>query len=161
MLETGALAPHFTLLGTDGREYALPNALDGQPAVLVFFKTTCPTCDLAFPYLNRLREAYPEGWHLWAIAQDPPEKAGAYADRLGIHYPVLVDAPGYEASILYDPEATPTIFLVGDNGRTEMDAYGFAKDDLNEISRRLAERFGVDPVVVAPDDDGQPAFKPG
>jgi len=161
VLETGALAPHFTLLGIDGREYALPNGLDGQPAVLVFFKTSCETCDVAFPYLNKLRETYPEGWRLWAIAQDPPDKARAYADRLGIDYPVLVDAPGYDASLLYDPEATPTLFLLDEKGRTEFDAYGFAKDDLNEIARRLAARLGREPVVVAPDDDGGPAFKPG
>ena len=161
MLETGALAPHFTLLGIDGREYSLPNGLAGRPTLLVFFKTTCETCDVAFPYLNKLRQAYPEGWRIWAIAQDPPEKARNYAERHGITFPVLVDAPAYDASLLYDPEATPTIFLLNEKGRTEFDAYGFAKEDVNEISRRLADRLGREPVVVAPDDDGGPAFKPG
>ena len=75
MLETGALAPHFTLLGIDGKEYSLPNSAAGKPIVLVFFKVTCGTCDVAFPYINRLREMYPDGWHLWAIAQDPPDAA--------------------------------------------------------------------------------------
>jgi peroxiredoxin len=161
VLETGALAPHFTLLGIDGHEYSLPNDLAGQPAVLVFFKTSCETCDVAFPYLNKLREAYPDGWHIWAIAQDPPDKARAYAERHGITFPVLIDAPAYEASLLYDPEATPTIFLVDEKGRTEFDAYGFAKEDVNRISKRIALTVGAQPVVVAPHDDGSPAFKPG
>lgn len=161
MLETGALAPHFTLLGIDGREYALPNDLTGQPTVLVFFKTSCETCDVAFPYLNRLRETYPDGWNLWAIAQDPPEKAAAYAARFNVDFPVLVDAPGYDASLLYDPEATPTLFLLDEKGRTEFDAIGFAKENFNEISKRLAARLDHEAVIVAPDDDGGPAFKPG
>jgi peroxiredoxin len=161
LLETGALAPHFTLLGIDGKEYRLPNSLESQPSLLVFFKTTCATCDLAFPYINRLRETYPDGWHLWAIAQDPPAVAAEYASKHAISYPVLIDAPDYDVSRLYDPAATPTLFLNDDRGRTVYTTHGFAKDDLNEISRILAETLNVEPVTIAQADDGQPAFKPG
>ncbi len=161
MLEIGALAPHFTLLGIDGREYSVPNDVSGKPALLVFFKTTCATCDLAFLYINRLRQSYPDGWQLWAIAQDPPERASEYARQHNIQYPVLIDAPVYSVSRLYDPAATPTLFLIDDRGRSVYSTYGFAKDDLNEISRRIAGFFDLEAVVVAPLDDGQPAFKPG
>lgn len=72
--------------------------------LLVFFKTTCGTCDLAFPYINRLRESYPDdGWSLWAVAQNTPEDAGRYAAAFGITYPVLSDADGYSVSKAYDP----------------------------------------------------------
>jgi peroxiredoxin len=161
MLETGALAPHFTLLGIDGREYRLPNHLEGKPSLLVFFKTTCGTCDVAFPYINRLREAYRGGWHLWAIAQDPPSTASEYAAKHGIKYPVLIDAPDYDVSRLYDPAATPTLFLNDRSGRTVYATHGFAKDDLNEVSRLVAEMLQEDPVEIAPANDGQPSFKPG
>jgi len=161
MLETGALASHFTLLGTDGREYSLPRSADGRPVLLVFFKTTCATCDLTFPYLNRLREAYPVGWQLWAISQDPADRAVPYAQQQGISYPVLIDAPEFVASRLYDPPATPTLFLTGESGRIEYSTYGFAKDDINEIALRLAEHLAEQPNVIAPASDGNPAFKPG
>ena len=161
MLETGALAPHFTLLGTDGKEYRLPNTTQGQPSLLVFFKTSCATCDLAFPYINRLHETYAQGWHLWAIAQDPPAVAAEYATKHGISYPVLIDAPDYDVSRVYDPAATPTLFLNDATGRTIYSTYGFAKDDLNELSRRLAELLDKEPVIIAQADDGKPAFKPG
>ena len=161
MLETGALAPHFTLLGIDGKEYRLPNTVEGQPSLLVFFKTTCATCDLTFPYINRLSDTYPQGWHLWAIAQDPPAVAAEYATKHGISYPVLIDAPDYDVSRLYDPAATPTLFLNDGRGRTIYSTHGFAKDDLNEISRRLAQLLDTEPVIIAQADDGQPAFKPG
>jgi peroxiredoxin len=162
MLETGALAPHFTLLGIDGCEYALPGGLEGKPAVLVFFKDKCDTCDITFPYINRLREAYPNGeWTLWAVAQEPFAKAKDYAERLDITCPVLIDAPEYDVSTTYDPESTPTLFLLDERGRTVFDTYGFVKEDLNELSRRLAEAIGAEPVVIAEENDGQPAMRPG
>ena len=161
MLETGALAPHFTLLGIDGKEYSLPKGAGGQPLLLVFFKTTCGTCDTAFPYVNRLREAYPEGWQLWAIAQDPPREAARYAESQGISYPVLIDAPDYTVSRLYDPAATPTFFLNDASGRTVFATYGFAKDDMNQLARLVAEYAGREPLIIAPENDGRPAFKPG
>jgi peroxiredoxin len=161
ILETGALASHFTLLALDGREYGLPRDLAGRPAVLIFFKTTCPTCDLLFPYLNRLRQTYPEGWELWAISQDVAHRSGPYARGAGIDYPVLIDAPEYLASKLYDPPATPTVFLVGPDGRVEFSTYGFAKTDLNELAARVGKHTGMEPVVIAPQGDGRPDFKPG
>jgi peroxiredoxin len=160
-LEAGALASHFTLLGLDGREYSLPGGLEGEPGVLVFFRVKCPTCDIAFPYINRLREAYPEGWQLWAVSQDDPARTGKYRDRFRITCPVLIDAPGLDVSTLFDPPSTPTLFLIDGNGVVAYTSEGFAKDDLNELSRRLAGMIGGDAVIIAPDDDGNPAMKPG
>lgn len=161
ILETGALASHFTLLGTDGREYNLPESLDGEPAALVFFKTTCATCDLTFPYLNRLRAAYPDGWRLWAISQDTADRAGPYARNHGIDYPVLLDAPEFTVSRLYDPPATPTVFVVSRSGRVEFSTLGFSKDDVNEVARRIASSIGAEPQMIAASGDGKPDFKPG
>jgi peroxiredoxin len=160
-LEAGALASHFTLLGLDGREYALPGDLGGQPAVIVFFRVKCPTCDLAFPYFNRMRAAYPDGWHLWAISQDDPARSAEYRDRFKLTYPVLIDAPGLDVSTLYDPPSTPTLFLIGNDGRVDYTSEGFMKDDLNELSRRLAGMLGKTTVEVAAAGDGHPAMKPG
>ncbi len=159
-IKEGDTAPAFGLRDTGGRRYAYPEDAQGQPLLLVFFKTTCETCDLAFPYLQRLREAYPTGWSIWAIAQDQPGPAAAYAQRHGLNFPVLIDDPSFEASILYDPPATPTIVLV-EGGRVVYAAHGFAKDDINELARRVARYSGAEPTVIASADDGQPAFRPG
>ncbi len=161
MLEVGALASHFALLGTDGRDYSLPSDLEGAPAVLVFLRVKCPTCDVAMPYFNRLREAYPEGWHLWALSQDDPARTAEYQRRFRVEYPVLIDAPTLYASRLYDPPSTPTFFLVGSDGRIAYTSEGFAKEDVNELSTRLAAMLGVDPLEIAGPDDGNPAIKPG
>lgn len=160
-LQPGSLASHFTLLGIDGREYAVPDTVAGATLLLVFLRSTCPTCDLALPYFVRIREAYGDGLVVWAISQDDPERASAYSRKFGLNCPVLLDTPALAVSHLYDPPSTPTAFLVAPDGRIEYVAEGFAKSDLNEISALIAERAGVSAVEVAPADDGQPAMKPG
>lgn len=161
-LEVGDRAPDFSLTATDGSVYSLSRALETGPLVLVFFKSTCATCDLAFPYINRLAEAYPDGrWQLWAIAQDGEEATRDYARRHGIPYPVLPDVPDYPVSRQYDPPATPTLFLVEADRRIAYATHGFSKDDLNELSDLLARRLGMEPRVIAPKGDGQPDFRPG
>ena len=161
-IEVGAAAPDFSLTGTDGRTYALAGALARGPLLLAFFKTTCGTCDLAFPYINRFPEAYPtDGWSLWAIAQDPPPAAGSYAATHRMAYPVLPDVDGYAVSRAYDPPATPTLFLIDREGQVVGETSGFDKAQLNALSAALAERLGAEPAVIAPAGDGKPDFKPG
>jgi len=161
-IEVGAAAPDFSLTGTDGRTYALAGALARGPLLLAFFKTTCGTCDLAFPYINRFPEAYPtDGWSLWAIAQDPPQAAGSYAATHRMAYPVLPDVDGYAVSRAYDPPATPTLFLIDGEGQVVAETAGFSKEDLNSLSRALAERLGAEAAVIAAAGDGNPDFKPG
>ena len=161
-LAAGDDAPDFTLNTADGHTYDLAEALRGGPVLAVFFKTTCGTCDLLFPYLNHFIEAYgDEGWHLWAISQDGPDPSRDYARRQEARFPVLVDGPGWPVSSAYDPPATPTLFLIAPDGRVEETSAGFSKDDLNGISRRLAADLGRPPVTVAEADDGRPPFRPG
>ncbi|HUF53590.1 MAG TPA: TlpA disulfide reductase family protein [Dehalococcoidia bacterium] len=160
-LDHGILAPHFTLLGLDGREYAIPRDQRSQPLLIAFFRVKCATCDVAYPYLNKLRETYPEGWQLWSVCQDEPARAAEYAERFAISHPVLLDATGLAVSKLYDPASTPTLYLVAPNGRLDMSSEGFAKEDLNAIARRIAEYVGSVPVEIASEVDGNPAMKPG
>lgn len=161
MIAPGGLAPHFTLLGLDGREYSLPADQGGQPLLIAFFRVACGTCDIEFPYIHRLQAAYPGGWRLWTISQDDPERTRAYRDRFGITAPVLIDAPALDVSLLYDPPSTPALFLVGPNGRVEFVLEGFDKTDLNEISRRIAAYVGAEAAEVAPAGDGNPPMRPG
>lgn len=161
-IEAGTRAPDFSLRGIDGDTYTLSDALSRGPLLLVFFKTTCGTCDLAFPYINRLLETYRGGpWSLWAVAQDPPAEAGSYASAHGLSYPVLPDVDRYAVSKAYDPPATPTLFLIDRDGQVVRETAGFSKADLNSLSAALAERLGAEPAVIAPAGDGSPDSKPG
>ena len=158
MLRRGDRAPPFELPDLEGRLHAL----DGGPALVVFWKSTCATCHIAFPYLERLAHAYPgDGWRLLTVSQDSPAVSREFARALGLTLPVLIEGEGWPVSKQYDPEATPTLFLIGPDGTIELSSIGFDKAELNEIARRLAQRLGVGPQVIAEQDDGNPFFKPG
>jgi peroxiredoxin len=164
VLSVGAQAPDFTLSGIDGRQYSLAAALERGPLLAVFIQTACPICDLAMPYLNRLAQAYAGGgWHLWVISQNDQQASQRYAQRFQPNFPLLVDDPadGWTVSRAYDPPATPTLFLIGPEGRLEFSGQGFSKADLNAAAERLAGHLGVQPAVVAERDDGNPDFRPG
>jgi peroxiredoxin len=167
-LDVGSEAPDFTLPGLDGRSYRLRDALARGPVLLVFAKSECGATGLAYPYLERLHRAYPrDRWQLLGILQDTPEDAREFAGQLGLTLPIVTEEAPWEVSRAYDPEATPTLFLVepggvsGPIGRVARVSAGFRKSDLNELSAEVARRLGVAPVEVAPADDGKPAFRPG
>lgn len=66
-----------------------------------------------------------------------------------------------QTSRLYDPDATPTLYLIEPKRAVTLVSSGFDKRDLNEISRRIAGFVAADYVDVAPENDGNPAFRPG
>lgn len=164
MPSVGAQAPDFTLSGIDGEQYSLSAALERGPLLAVFIQTACPICDLIMPYLNRLAEAYgSRGWQLWVISQNDQEASQRYAQRFGASFPLVVDDPadGWTVSRAYDPPATPTVFLIGSDGRVQFSGEGFSKADLNAVAEGIAGHLGVQSAVVAESNDGNPDFRPG
>ena len=130
--------------------------------VLAFLKADCAVCELAFPYLERLRQAYPNpDWQVWGICQHAARAAEAFARRNSITFPILVEGEGLPVSNVYDPPATPTTFLVGKEGQVQSVHAGLSKSELNALAGQLAELIGEAPVVIAPLDDGKPSFRPG
>jgi peroxiredoxin len=158
MLRRGEQGPPFQLPDLSGKLWRL----DGVPAVVVFWKPSCATCHLAFPYLERLTQAYPpDRWRLLAVSQDTPAASRAFAEELRLSLPLLIEGEGWPVSRQYDPEATPTLFFVRADGEIVLTSVGFDKAELNEASRLLAEALGVEPQKIAPEDDGNAFFKPG
>jgi len=162
MLKEGQQAPDFSLPGLDGLEYSLHEATGKGPVLLAFWQAGCGACKLAAPYFNRLYDAYENiTWSFWAIGQDVAPRAAQFVRDYGFRPTVLIDAPALEASRLYDPDATPTLYLVDPERTLQLVSAGFVKDDLNRISERVAGYAGAAYVDVAPADDGNPPFKPG
>ncbi|MCH7811368.1 MAG: TlpA family protein disulfide reductase [Chloroflexi bacterium] len=160
MLSVGDQAPPFDLPDLAAKQHRL---VDGEaPVLAVFWKPSCATCDLAFPYLQRLYEAYPgDGWRLLAVSQEDATSSGQFAQQYGITFPILIEGDGWPASMAYDPEATPTLFLISPDGAIEHASVGFEKAALNEISEALAKHLGVSSQLIAREDDGNPPFRPG
>ncbi len=57
-LNPGTTAPDFALPTMDGKRFSLPEALSRGPVVAAFFKISCPICQYAFPFLERIYKAY-------------------------------------------------------------------------------------------------------
>jgi peroxiredoxin len=161
-LTKGILAPEFCLEGIDGRKYDLHHP--GQtPTLLVFFKNTCPTCILSFPYLQRLYERA-EGAPLrfWGISQDSPAETKVFGEQYGVTFPLLCDGTDYPVSNAYALTNVPTLFLLEPDGTVGWTVTGFVKADLEGLAAEFQRRLripGVTPLFVASDD--VPAMKPG
>lgn len=129
---------------------AVPGLQPGGKALLVFFETDCPTCQLALPYLNALGGSL----QVIGISQDDEQSTREFVRQLKIGYRVELDR-GLKITRAYDPQSVPTMFLLDESGQTTRTLVGFDKSGLNE----LAAAVGHSP--IAPMDDGAPPWKPG
>jgi len=93
-LEAGARAPEIALPTAQGGKFSLSEARRRGPVVAAFFKSSCPVCQFAFPYLQRIFQAYPNGKAtLVAVSQDDPQTTRDFAKEYGITFPIALDPP--------------------------------------------------------------------
>jgi peroxiredoxin len=156
----GQAAPGFSLRGIDDKTYDLQK--DGARLTLaVFFKTTCPTCMMAWPYIEKLYQAFGRaGLAVWGISQDAREVSAQFASQYGSTFPILIDAD-WRVSRQYDPVSVPTLVLIDGAGNLCETLVGFDKAGLNRLSEVIAARFNMPAAEIAPPEDGNPVFKPG
>lgn len=160
MLDIGDSAATFSLSGLRGRRWSFPEDAAGKPALLVFFETDCPTCQLTIPYLNRLFEVLRDQANVIGISQDAEPRTASLTARLPITFPVLLDE-GLVVTRQFDPQAVPTLFLLRPDGVVARTQSGFDKSDLNAIASDLSRMTGVDPFIIAEPFDGAPERKMG
>lgn len=138
MLEAGSQAPAFRLKDLQGGAISLEEILAKGPALLAFFKSSCPVCQLTLPYLERL--AASTSIQIISISQDDAAVTQAFNQRFGVTLPTLLDPKeGYPASNAYGITNVPTLFLVEPDHRIAKSFTGFSKRDLEA----LGERAGV------------------
>ena len=89
LVEAGAQAPPFKLIGLDQLARSLDNILQRGPALLAFYKISCPVCQLTAPYLERL--AANNAIQVIGISQDDGEATRGFVQRLGLTFPMLLD----------------------------------------------------------------------
>ncbi len=158
---TGQRAPAFTLRGLDGREYSLAEALKKGPVLAAFFKVSCPTCQLALPFLDRLQAGYGHGASVWGISQDDARDTKEFRDEFELSYPLLIDEDGYPVSNAYGLTNVPTLILIAPDGSVRISFHGFDKAGLEQISCELSRFTGSEPVEVFHPHELVPDFKPG
>jgi peroxiredoxin len=153
-LTVGTKAPDLELKAMDGSRFSLQEALAHGPVVLAFFKVSCPTCQYAFPFLERLHKAYgPKSVKLLGVSQNDAKDTAAFTKEFGITFPILLDEIGkYPVSNAYGLTNVPTIFWIAQDGEIEVSSVGWAKADFTEINQKMAKAGKAAPAVL---------FKPG
>lgn len=157
----GRKAPSFALRGLDGQQYALAEALKKGPVLAAFFKVSCPTCQLALPFLNRLHEGFGHSAAIWGISQDDAHDTKEFRDEFDLTYPLLLDDDGYPVSNAYGLTNVPTLVLIAPDGTARISFHGFDKAGMEQISAELAQLTGSPPVQVFHPHELVPDFKPG
>jgi peroxiredoxin len=142
MLGEGSRAPAFQLSGLDGSAPTLSDILARGPALLAFFKVSCPVCQYTFPFLERIhRGAGGEraGVQIFGVSQDQADATRDFNAEQGVTFPTLLDeaGKGYPASNAFGIQSVPTIFLVEPDGSISLSGTGFSKRDLEAIGARV------------------------
>ena len=131
----------------------------GSPHALVFYKVTCPTCQMAAPVLDRFERAYPG--RVIGVGQDPIGTLERFSAAYDMTLLSLVDEAPYDASNAYGIEHVPTLFVVDGAGNVADVVESWDRDSYNHASRTLAELLGDEAVVISEASDGLPEFRPG
>jgi len=149
-LANGTKAPEFELKSLGGKKFSLSDELAGGPVVLAFFKVSCPTCQYAFPFLERLFKAYGhKGVTLVGVSQNDASETAAFAKDFSITFPILLDdTHKYPVSNAYGLTNVPTVFWIAQDGEIEVSSVGWVKADFEQIGRKMAEIGKIAPAVL-------------
>ncbi len=162
-LAVGKNAPGFTLPAMDGKPFSLREALAHGPVVAAFFKISCPVCQYAFPFLERIYKAYgAKHVTIIGISQNTKKDTAVFIKEFGLTFPVLLDdTDSYPASNAYGLTNVPTTFWIDTDGTVEISSVGWVQPDIEEINRKAAEVGKVAFRPVFQPDESIPAYRPG
>ena len=155
-LAMGIKAPDFELKTRDGKRFSLSEELRNGPVVLAFLKVSCPTCQYAFPFLERLYKAYGNrGVKLVGVSQNDAKETVSFAKDFGLTFPLLLDdMRRYPVSNAYGLTNVPTIFWIAQDGEIEVSSVGWVKADFESINRKMSEngKIGLAALFKAGED---------
>ena len=161
-LPAGTTAPDFQLKSLVGKKFALREALTRGPVLLAFFKVSCPTCQYAFPFYERLFRKYGNrNVTLVGVSQNNPQDTAAFAREFGVTLPLLFDDIPYPVSSAYDLTNVPTLFWISPEGKIELTSVGWSKPDFETINRRIAEAGAVASVSLFQPGEEVPDYRAG
>jgi peroxiredoxin len=134
-----AQAPDFTLKTLEGPNLRL-NEQRGRVVLVNFWATWCGPCKQEMPHLGRLYDRYRSaGFVLLGVnVDDDPRQAAALAARLGLRFPVLLDADK-SVSKLYDLQSMPATVLIDRDGRVRYLHRGYREGLEEAYDRQIRE----------------------
>lgn len=111
-------APDFSLTRFDAGETLTLSNLQGQPVILDFFASWCPSCRAEAPALQGFWQEYQdEGILLVGVAlNDSPQGLQDFKDEFFLTYPLGLDETG-EIATMYRVSSIPTFVFIDRAGR--------------------------------------------
>ncbi len=88
---------------------------DGRPIVLNLWASWCAPCRAEMPAFDAVARAKPEALIIGVAVEDEPAAARAFADEIGVSYPLAIDEEGLVAD-LYPFFGLPTTYLIDGGG---------------------------------------------
>lgn len=149
-LEAGAQAPQFELAALDGSKFSLQDALTRGPVLAVFFKISCPTCQYALPYFERIYKTYGKGkLSIIGISQNDKKDTADFMKKYGVTFPMLLDdTKTFPTSTAYGLTNVPTVFWISEDGEIEISSVGWSRQDFEEIVKKAASANGQAPKPI-------------
>ena len=154
LLDAGTRAPDFQLSRLEGGEASFAELAAGRPVLLVFFKVTCPVCQLTMPFLERLHAS--GALAVCGISQNDAADTREFNGYFGVSFATLLDSEDedFPASNAYGISSVPSMFRVEPDGVISRVIEGWNKKDMAS----LAEDAGM--ALFRPEDN-VPAWKAG
>ena len=162
-LSAGTAAPEFTLQTMDGRQFDLRQALSRGPVLAVFFKISCPVCQFALPYVERMYQAYAgKNVTIVGVSQNTKPDTETFLRQYGITFPVLLDDPSsYPASNAYGLTNVPSLFWIEADGEIGLSSVGWSRAEIEQINRRMAEAGRGQQAMIFSPGENVPDFRAG
>lgn len=134
-LKPGTRAPAVELPKLGGGTFSLGGSLSMGPVALAFFKVSCPICQYAFPYFDRMASLLNgKGLTFVGISQDAGADTAEFAKRFGVHFPVaLDDTVRYPASNAFGLTNVPTLFVVQEDGTISHTIVSWSRQDMEDL----------------------------
>lgn len=109
-------ATDFSLETLDGGKFSLGETLKSKDAVLVFWTTWCPACTREVSDVQKYYQQHGKDVAVVGInIQESKNKVAGFADRMGISYPIALDAAGHVARV-YNVRGIPTVIAINKKG---------------------------------------------
>jgi len=162
-LEAGKPAPEIQLTSTNGNAFSLSTESKNTPVIAAFFKVSCPVCQYAFPFIERIHKAYAgKGASIVGVSQNDKSETEAFAQQYGVTFPILLDDPKkYAVSNAYGITNVPSVFHVSTSGTIDLSSVGWSKQEMEQLNQMAAKAAGVTAVPLFKPGENVPDFKAG
>ena len=162
-LTAGVRAPEFSLPTTDGKRVSLREALAKGPVVLAFFKVSCPVCQYAFPFYERMYQAHRNHYvSFFGVSQNNAADTRKFLKEFGVTFPVALDDPAnYAVSNAYGLTTVPTLFYIAPDGEIEVASASWSKAEVEAVNEKLAALHRQPPAMLWRKGEDVRDFRPG